>query len=90
MVATGVNFQAFLSERRSSDADSWLKPLMEMSLFLLVCPLMMLISSLFMLDNRLRKAISSLLALPFTGGAEILIRNTSFTNPIISFLPAFG
>ncbi len=70
--------------------SSWLKPSIAIILFLVVCPLIISIRLLLTPESRLRKAISSLLALPLTGGADTLTWYIPSVTPVTSFRAALG
>ncbi len=70
--------------------SSELKPLMVITLSLMVWPLIISIRLLLTPNSRLRKAISSWLALPLTGGADTLTCHTPSVTPTTSFPAALG
>jgi hypothetical protein len=75
---------------RCSFTSAWVSPSIATILLWLVCPLKIVMWSFFILRTSPKNSISSLLALPFSGGAAILIFQTSLDCPITSFLPALG
>jgi hypothetical protein len=71
-------------------SSSCVKPLIEISLFLEVCPFRIVKSPLLKPSFWARKAINSLLARPLTGGAATFTRSTPSEKPASSLLAALG